>query len=122
MRSTSLLQAGVVVGRHVRPLRHLLPPESRRTAVGAIAALVGLQALPPLPKEPCQLVACHLRLLPGTSCPWLNPGPRETVVRMNDSTALVTGANKGIGKEIAGQLAAAGVTVYVGARDAGRGQ
>jgi NAD(P)-dependent dehydrogenase (short-subunit alcohol dehydrogenase family) len=41
---------------------------------------------------------------------------------MNDSTALVTGANKGIGKEIARQLAAAGLTVYVGARDAGRGQ
>ncbi|WP_248962093.1 SDR family oxidoreductase [Sphaerisporangium perillae] len=39
----------------------------------------------------------------------------------NDSTALVTGANKGIGKEIARQLAAAGMTVYVGSRDAGRG-
>ena len=41
---------------------------------------------------------------------------------MNDSTALVTGANKGIGKEIARQLAAAGLTVYVGSRDAERGQ
>ncbi len=36
--------------------------------------------------------------------------------------ALVTGANKGIGKEIARQLAAAGVTVYVGSRDAARGE
>jgi NAD(P)-dependent dehydrogenase (short-subunit alcohol dehydrogenase family) len=41
---------------------------------------------------------------------------------MNDRTALVTGANKGIGKHIAGQLAAEGFTVYVGSRDVGRGQ
>jgi NAD(P)-dependent dehydrogenase (short-subunit alcohol dehydrogenase family) len=41
---------------------------------------------------------------------------------MNDSTALVTGANKGIGQEIARQLAAAGHTVYVGSRDRERGQ
>jgi NAD(P)-dependent dehydrogenase (short-subunit alcohol dehydrogenase family) len=41
---------------------------------------------------------------------------------MNDSTALVTGANKGIGEEIARQLAAAGLTVYVGSRDAARGE
>jgi NAD(P)-dependent dehydrogenase (short-subunit alcohol dehydrogenase family) len=38
------------------------------------------------------------------------------------ATALVTGANKGIGKHIAAQLAAAGITVYVGSRDAGRGR
>jgi NAD(P)-dependent dehydrogenase (short-subunit alcohol dehydrogenase family) len=41
---------------------------------------------------------------------------------MSNSIALVTGANKGIGKEIARQLAADGLTVYVGSRDAGRGQ
>ncbi|WP_347302121.1 SDR family NAD(P)-dependent oxidoreductase [Croceibacterium sp. TMG7-5b_MA50] len=36
--------------------------------------------------------------------------------------ALVTGANKGIGREIARQLAEAGVTVLLGARDPARGQ
>ena len=41
---------------------------------------------------------------------------------MNNSIALVTGANKGIGKEIARQLADRGLTVYVGSRDAGRGK
>jgi NAD(P)-dependent dehydrogenase (short-subunit alcohol dehydrogenase family) len=40
---------------------------------------------------------------------------------MDNSIALVTGANTGIGREIARQLAAAGHTVYVGSRDAGRG-
>ena len=41
---------------------------------------------------------------------------------MTIATALVTGANKGIGRHIAWQLAAAGVTVYVGSRDADRGR
>jgi NAD(P)-dependent dehydrogenase (short-subunit alcohol dehydrogenase family) len=41
---------------------------------------------------------------------------------MDKSIALVTGANKGIGKEIARQLADAGHTVYVGSRDATRGE
>ncbi|MFI1097382.1 SDR family oxidoreductase [Streptomyces sp. NPDC020917] len=40
----------------------------------------------------------------------------------DDSTALVTGANKGIGKEIARQLAGAGMTVLVGSRDEERGR
>lgn len=41
---------------------------------------------------------------------------------MNDRRALITGANKGIGRDIARRLAAEGFTVYVGSRDAGRGQ
>ncbi len=41
---------------------------------------------------------------------------------MDSLIAVVTGANKGIGKEIARQLAGAGHTVYVGSRDAARGQ
>ena len=40
---------------------------------------------------------------------------------MDNSIALVTGANKGIGKEIARHLAGKGLTVYVGSRDAARG-
>lgn len=41
---------------------------------------------------------------------------------MDKSIALVTGANKGIGREIARQLADAGHTVYVGSRDPDRGE
>ncbi|MFJ8331622.1 SDR family oxidoreductase [Streptomyces sp. NPDC094437] len=40
----------------------------------------------------------------------------------NDRTALVTGANKGIGLHIARLLAAEGFTVHVGARDPERGE
>jgi NAD(P)-dependent dehydrogenase (short-subunit alcohol dehydrogenase family) len=41
---------------------------------------------------------------------------------MSGSTALVTGASSGIGKEIAQQLAAQGWDVFVGARDPARGE
>jgi NAD(P)-dependent dehydrogenase (short-subunit alcohol dehydrogenase family) len=41
---------------------------------------------------------------------------------MDNSIALVTGANKGIGNQIARQLAATGLTVHVGSRDAARGE
>jgi NAD(P)-dependent dehydrogenase (short-subunit alcohol dehydrogenase family) len=37
-------------------------------------------------------------------------------------TALVTGGNKGIGREIAKGLIARGITVYIGARDEARGK
>lgn len=40
----------------------------------------------------------------------------------NNKVALITGANKGIGLEIARQLGQNGLTVLVGARDAGRGE
>jgi NAD(P)-dependent dehydrogenase (short-subunit alcohol dehydrogenase family) len=38
------------------------------------------------------------------------------------TTTLITGANKGLGFETARRLIAAGHTVYVGSRDAGRGR
>jgi NAD(P)-dependent dehydrogenase (short-subunit alcohol dehydrogenase family) len=38
------------------------------------------------------------------------------------TTTLITGANKGLGREAARQLVAAGHTVFVGARDADRGR
>ena len=41
---------------------------------------------------------------------------------MAQTIALVTGANKGIGKEISRQLAAKGVLVLMGARDRARGE
>jgi NAD(P)-dependent dehydrogenase (short-subunit alcohol dehydrogenase family) len=40
-------------------------------------------------------------------------------MRIDGSTALVTGANRGLGRHIAAALAARGATVYAGARDAG---
>ena len=43
-------------------------------------------------------------------------------MKPDESIALVTGANKGIGKEIARQLAGKGVIVLLGARDPTRGK
>jgi len=42
--------------------------------------------------------------------------------RHGDEVALVTGANKGIGREIARRLGAEGMTVYLGSRNEERGQ
>jgi NAD(P)-dependent dehydrogenase (short-subunit alcohol dehydrogenase family) len=41
---------------------------------------------------------------------------------MDGQVALVTGATRGIGEEIAAQLTAAGATVYAGARDTHRSE
>jgi NAD(P)-dependent dehydrogenase (short-subunit alcohol dehydrogenase family) len=41
---------------------------------------------------------------------------------MTQDIALVTGGNKGLGREIVRQLATEGLTVYLGARDKARGQ
>lgn len=46
----------------------------------------------------------------GRNCHQERPG--DTFGPMENSAALVTGANKGIGKEIARQLAAAGFGLY----------
>ncbi len=43
-------------------------------------------------------------------------------VQTDKKIALITGANKGIGKEIARQLGAQGMTVLIGARDTARGE
>lgn len=49
--------------------------------------------------------------------------PRPYIDGMHDNTvALVTGANKGIGLQIAKDLAARGLTVLIGSRDLARGE
>src|SRR5262245_41393417 len=48
-------------------------------------------------------------------------GGSRVIGNMAARIALVTGANKGIGFEIARQLGECGMTVYVGARDSSRG-
>ena len=42
-------------------------------------------------------------------------------MKESKKVALITGANKGLGRETAKQLAAQGVIVLLGARDIGRG-
>ena len=44
------------------------------------------------------------------------------IARMEKKIALITGANKGIGKEAARQLGKLGFKVFIGSRDLGRGQ
>jgi NAD(P)-dependent dehydrogenase (short-subunit alcohol dehydrogenase family) len=46
---------------------------------------------------------------------------RETLFDMTELIALITGANKGIGRQTARQLGTRGMTVLVGARDEARG-
>src|SRR6266496_3104567 len=61
--------------------------------------------------------------LAGPRTPKIVPGHAPHRSRMNyDKTALITGANKGIGYETARRLAELGMTVLVGARDRQRGE
>src|SRR6266568_9591425 len=52
----------------------------------------------------------------------MSTGGKEALGDVGNPIALVTGANKGIGKEIARQLSAKGVLVLIGARDRKRGE
>jgi NAD(P)-dependent dehydrogenase (short-subunit alcohol dehydrogenase family) len=68
---------------------------------------------------------CHMRILKlkNSSYKGVSLKPRKgSTMQDSKRIALITGANKGIGLEIARQLAQAGVFVIVGARDAGRGE
>ncbi|GAA1185844.1 SDR family oxidoreductase [Streptomyces hebeiensis] len=56
----------------------------------------------------------------ATSCPVTSPATRPSVTRPR--VALVTGANKGIGRAVARQLGERGMRVYLGARDEERGR
>ncbi len=68
----------------------------------------------------CRCQADALRFIGGHRL--LGPSRLGSFGGMDNLAALVTGANKGIGKEIARQLADACLVVYVGSRDAGRGK
>src|ERR1035437_9965906 len=65
------------------------------------------------------------RILGGTASPPVHlghdnsPAPQQTP---NMTTTLITGANKGLGYETARRLIEAGHSVWMGARDATRGQ
>jgi NAD(P)-dependent dehydrogenase (short-subunit alcohol dehydrogenase family) len=52
----------------------------------------------------------------------MTSSPRTTLPSLAGKTALVTGANRGLGREIAAALAAAGATVIAGCRDTARMQ
>lgn len=59
---------------------------------------------------------------PSNDVPADTSDPTGTAEEAGRPVAVVTGANKGIGRHIAGQLARAGLTVFAGSRDADRGR
>ncbi|MEV6822523.1 SDR family NAD(P)-dependent oxidoreductase [Nocardiopsis dassonvillei] len=58
----------------------------------------------------------------GTGARPVCPTRTREVLVSSDRIALVTGANQGMGKQVAKELTADGVTVFVGSRDAARGK
>src|SRR5207245_1332288 len=74
----------------------------------------------------CPIAARARRAQGGTAGPSfgraLPPGRARAEDEAMTTTVLITGANKGIGRHTAGLLGARGMTVLVGARDAGRGR
>ena len=65
----------------------------------------------------------ELHLGPGADLTWL--GQLDFFFSWENKakkTALITGANKGIGREVARQLATQGYQVFIGSRDEARGQ
>jgi NAD(P)-dependent dehydrogenase (short-subunit alcohol dehydrogenase family) len=59
---------------------------------------------------------------PAFNAPSSAPTSTGATTMTTNKTALVTGANRGIGQEIAYQLAQAGHEVWLASRDAGRGE
>jgi NAD(P)-dependent dehydrogenase (short-subunit alcohol dehydrogenase family) len=64
----------------------------------------------------CRAFSCE----PPHTCP--APDPNWSVTSNECKNIRAPGANKGLGREIARQLAARGIVVWVGARDARRGE
>lgn len=63
--------------------------------------------------------------LGGIAGPYAQPGQDDTAYRLQTrsmTTTLITGANKGLGRETARRLIEAGHTVWMGARDEARGR
>jgi NAD(P)-dependent dehydrogenase (short-subunit alcohol dehydrogenase family) len=99
-------------------VRHLVSVHAQQSLT--VVGLVSSRPTTVTTRRATSLDGHHRRqLLTSSDTP---SADQETDVSMSDSTALVTGADKGIGKHIAAQLAAAGVNVWVGSRDPGRGQ
>ncbi len=139
MRTAPLLDPRHVVDAHPGEDGDLLPPETRDPPAGSFgqADVAGGDPAACAYEEAAELTTIHLlSLARGRGChhgtAWYGEYQDEAVLvaarsdrdarcmtttRTTTTTALVTGANKGIGYETARQLAGLGWTVWLGARD-----